>query len=55
MICNQVGGRVFLFLKTHDFDRDYQAYRDCGVRFVRKPATHAHGNVAVFEDLYRNR
>ena len=53
-IGNQAGGRVFLFLKTDDFDRDYQAYRARGVRFVRAPATHAYGKVAVFEDLYGN-
>jgi catechol 2,3-dioxygenase-like lactoylglutathione lyase family enzyme len=53
-IGNQAGGRVFLFLKTDDFDRDYSAYRARGVRFVREPATHAYGIVAVFEDLYGN-
>jgi catechol 2,3-dioxygenase-like lactoylglutathione lyase family enzyme len=53
-IGNQAGGRVFLFLKTDDFDRDYEAYRARGVRFVREPATHAYGTFAVFEDLYGN-
>lgn len=53
-IGNQAGGRVFLFLKTYDFDRDYSTYRARGVRFVREPATHAYGKVAVFEDLYGN-
>jgi catechol 2,3-dioxygenase-like lactoylglutathione lyase family enzyme len=53
-IGNQAGGRVFLFLKTDDFDRDYEAYRDRGIRFVRDPATHAYGKVPVFEDLYGN-
>ena len=53
-IGNQAGGRVFLFLKTADFDRDYKVYRARGVRFVRPPATHAYGKVAVFEDLYGN-
>ena len=53
-IGNQAGGRVFLFLKTDDFDRDYDAFRARGVRFVRDPATHAYGKVAVFEDLYGN-
>ena len=53
-IGNQAGGRVFLFLKTDDFGRDYEAYRARGVRFVRPPATHAYGKVAVFEDLYGN-
>jgi catechol 2,3-dioxygenase-like lactoylglutathione lyase family enzyme len=53
-IGNQAGGRVFLFLKTDDFARDYEAYRARGVRFVREPATQAYGTVAVFEDLYGN-
>lgn len=52
VIGNQAGGRVFLFLRTDDFDRDYEAYRARGVRFVREPVTHAYGTVAVFEDLY---
>ncbi|HEX8263321.1 MAG TPA: VOC family protein [Allosphingosinicella sp.] len=51
-IGNQAGGRVFLFLATDDFDRDYAAYLARGVRFVREPATRAYGKVAVFEDLY---
>ena len=53
-IGNQAGGRAFLFLKTDDFHRDYEAFRARGVRFVRPPATHAYGKVAVFEDLYGN-
>ena len=53
-IGNQAGGRVFLFLRTDDFWRDYEAMRARGVRFVREPATHAYGIVAVFEDLYGN-
>jgi len=53
-IGNQAGGRVFLFLKTDDFDRDYEAYRARGVRFVRPPAEQTYGKVAVFEDLYGN-
>jgi catechol 2,3-dioxygenase-like lactoylglutathione lyase family enzyme len=52
---NQAGGRVFLFLSTDDFARDYQAMRARGVRFVREPAPEAYGTVAVFEDLYGNR
>jgi catechol 2,3-dioxygenase-like lactoylglutathione lyase family enzyme len=51
---NQAGGRVFLFLRTDDFDRDHEAMRSRGVRFVREPAVHAYGKVAVFEDLYGN-
>jgi catechol 2,3-dioxygenase-like lactoylglutathione lyase family enzyme len=53
-IGNQAGGRVFLFLNTDDFDRDFEAYRARGVRFVREPANHPYGKVAVFEDLYGN-
>ena len=53
-IGNQAGGRVILFLATDDFARDYAAYRAAGVNFVRDPATHDYGTVAVFEDLYGN-
>ena len=53
-IGNQAGGRVFLFLRTDDFDRDYDAFRARGVRFVRPPAEQPYGKVAVFEDLYGN-
>jgi len=53
-IGNQAGGRVFLFLKTDDFWRDYHDLIAKRVRFVRPPATHAYGKVAVFEDLYGN-
>jgi catechol 2,3-dioxygenase-like lactoylglutathione lyase family enzyme len=53
-IGNQAGGRVLLFLKTDDFDRDYTAYRARGVRFLRPPAERPYGKVAVFEDLYGN-
>ncbi|HEX8063447.1 MAG TPA: VOC family protein [Allosphingosinicella sp.] len=53
-IGNQAGGRVFLFLATDDFDRDHEAMRSKGVRFVRDPAVHRYGKVAVFEDLYGN-
>jgi catechol 2,3-dioxygenase-like lactoylglutathione lyase family enzyme len=51
----QGGGRVFLFLYTDDFARDYAAYRSRGVTFVRPPSEEAYGTVAVFEDLYGNR
>jgi catechol 2,3-dioxygenase-like lactoylglutathione lyase family enzyme len=54
-IGNQTGGRVFLFLSTDDFWRDYRRYSDAGVRFVRPPAEAPYGTVAVFEDLYGNR
>ncbi len=53
-IGNQAGGRVFLFLRTDDFWRDYEAMTAKGVRFVREPATEPYGTVAVFEDLYGN-
>jgi catechol 2,3-dioxygenase-like lactoylglutathione lyase family enzyme len=51
---NQTGGRVFLFLYTHDFWRDYRTYVDKGVVFVREPKTEGYGTVAVFRDLYGN-
>ncbi|GAB3748307.1 VOC family protein [Spirosoma pomorum] len=51
---NQTGGRVFLFLYTDDFWRDYKAMTEKGVRFVRQPATEPYGTVAVFEDMYGN-
>lgn len=54
-IGNQAAGRVFLFLATDDFDRDFAAYTAAGVRFVRPPAVMPYGKVAVFEDLYGNR
>jgi catechol 2,3-dioxygenase-like lactoylglutathione lyase family enzyme len=52
---NQTGGRVFLFLYTDDFHRDYDAYRQRGVIFVRLPSEESYGIVAVFEDLYGNK
>lgn len=52
---NQTGGRVFLFLRTDDFWRDYHAMVAKGVRFVRDPLEADYGTVAVFEDLYGNR
>ena len=45
---------VFLFLYTDDFQRDYDAYRSKGVKFVRKPKLEAYGTVAVFEDVCGN-
>ena len=53
-IGSQAGGRVFLFLATDDFWRDYQQMVDRGVRFVRPPSEEPYGIVAVFEDLYGN-
>ncbi|HRI61640.1 MAG TPA: VOC family protein [Saprospiraceae bacterium] len=51
---NQTGGRVFLFLYTDDFWRDYHEMLEKGIRFVREPAEEPYGTVAVFEDLYGN-
>lgn len=53
-IGNQSGGRVFLFLSTDDFTRDYEDMRTQGVQFVREPKTEDYGTVAVFKDLYGN-
>ncbi|MHA3770866.1 VOC family protein [Verrucomicrobiota bacterium sgz303538] len=50
----QTGGRVFLFLYTDDFWRDYERYRSRGVEFVRPPKKEPYGTVAVFRDLYGN-
>lgn len=52
---NQAGGRVFLFLNTDDFWRDYNEMVAKGIKFVREPQKQAYGMVAVFEDLYGNR
>lgn len=49
---NQSGGRVFLFLYTDDFWRDYRAMRERGVHFLEEPRTEAYGIVAVFRDYY---
>ncbi len=51
---NQAGGRVFLFLSTDDFSRDYKDMIDNGINFVRQPKIADYGTVAVFEDLYGN-
>jgi catechol 2,3-dioxygenase-like lactoylglutathione lyase family enzyme len=51
---NQAGGRVFMFLKTDDFRRDYGAFSARGIRFVRPPAEQSYGTVAVFGDLRGN-
>lgn len=53
-IGNQTGGRVFLFLYTDDFWRDYNKMLARDVNFVRPPTEHEYGKVAVFEDLYGN-
>ena len=54
-IGDQAGGRVFLFLSTDDFWRDFRRMTAAGVRFVRPPSVASYGIVAVFEDLYGNR
>jgi catechol 2,3-dioxygenase-like lactoylglutathione lyase family enzyme len=51
---NQTGGRVFLFLNTDDFWRDYESLIAKGVEFIRAPTEHPYGIVAVFKDLYGN-
>lgn len=53
-IGNQSGGRVFLFLHTDDFWRDFELYKARGVEFVRAPVKESYGTVAVFKDLYGN-
>jgi catechol 2,3-dioxygenase-like lactoylglutathione lyase family enzyme len=54
-IGNQAGGRVFLFLYTDDFFRDYQRMTAKGIRFLEEPRREAYGIVAVFKDLYGNK
>ena len=54
-IGNQAGGRVFMFLSTDNFQRDYDRLTAAGVKFVRPPGSAPYGTVAVFEDLYGNR
>jgi catechol 2,3-dioxygenase-like lactoylglutathione lyase family enzyme len=54
-IGNQTGGRVFLFLHTDDFWRDYTLMKERGVRFIEEPRCESYGTVVVFEDLYGNR
>src|SRR3982074_603458 len=54
-IGNQTGGRVFLFLHTDDFWRDYNEMKARGVKFRESPREESYGTVAVFEDLYGNK
>jgi catechol 2,3-dioxygenase-like lactoylglutathione lyase family enzyme len=54
-IGNQAGGRVFLFLHTDDFWRDYRAMQARGIKFLETPREAPYGTVAVFEDLYANK
>ena len=51
---NQTGGRVFLFLYTNNFQKDYDAFRSKGIEFVRGPSRESYGTAAVFKDLYGN-
>jgi catechol 2,3-dioxygenase-like lactoylglutathione lyase family enzyme len=51
---HQTGGRVFMFLETDDFEKDYALLASRGVSFVRAPKDEPHGRVAVFEDLHGN-
>ncbi len=53
-IGKQTGGRVFLFLETDDFDKDYQEYLAAGIKVVRPKKVESYGTVAVFEDIYGN-
>ena len=54
-IGNQAGGRVFLFLESDDFWRDYRAMQARAVHFLEQPRNEAYGTVAVFQDLYGNK
>ena len=53
-IGSQTGGRVFLFLSTDDFERDFKAMQAAGIEFVRPPEDMPYGRVAVWRDLYGN-
>jgi catechol 2,3-dioxygenase-like lactoylglutathione lyase family enzyme len=53
-IGQQTGGRVFLFLQTDNFWRDYHKMHSAGIKFIREPKEASYGTVAVFEDLYGN-
>ena len=55
VIGNQTGGRVFLFLTTDNFERDFKTLQSNGVTIVRNPSDEKYGRVAVFEDLYGNK
>ena len=55
VVGNQTGGRVFLFLHTDDFWRDYRTMKSRGVKFLESPREEPYGIVAVFEDLYGNK
>ena len=52
---HQAGGRVWLFLQTDDFDRDYQTYQKNGLTFLETPREEPYGKVVVFQDIYGNK
>jgi catechol 2,3-dioxygenase-like lactoylglutathione lyase family enzyme len=54
-IGNQAGGRVFLILKTDDFDRDFAKFKKAGIEFLEEPRSEAYGQVVVFRDAFGNR
>ena len=54
-IGNQAGGRVFLILKTDDFDRDFARFKQAGIEFLEKPRLEAYGKVVVFRDAFGNK
>jgi catechol 2,3-dioxygenase-like lactoylglutathione lyase family enzyme len=54
-IGNQTGGRVFLILKTDDFDRDFARFKKAGIEFLEEPRQEAYGKVAVFRDAFGNK
>ena len=54
-IGNQTGGRVFLFLRTDDFERDHRAFKQAGVEFLESPRVETYGKVAVFRDPFGNK
>jgi len=54
-IGSQTGGRVFLILKTDDFDRDYAKFKQAGIKFLEEPRFEAYGKVVVFRDAFGNK
>lgn len=54
-IGNQAGGRVFLILKTDDFDRDFARFKQAGIEFLEDPRLEAYGKVVVFRDAFGNK
>ena len=54
-IGNQTGGRVFLILKTDDFDRDFTRFKQAGIEFLEEPRSEAYGKVVVFRDAFGNK